>query len=118
MPAKKAASTTKNKGRATQKTSRPNPVDIPVPLVKWYANHNNVEELRAIIDNPCFRVACAIVKQQNRPTAASLSATDDTIAIRHAYTAGLYDFEEQLQQLTVLPADRIEIPEWDYVATQ
>lgn len=118
MPAKKAQAPTKKTGRTTRKTSQNRLADLPVPLHRWYADHTNVEQLRQIVDNPCFRIACAIIKYQNRPTASSLSATDDTIAIRHAYTAGFYDFEEQLQQLTVLPADRIEIPEWDYVTPQ
>ena len=115
MPVKKAISPAKNKGRAPQKNSL---ADLPVPLHKWYADHNNVEQLRAVVENPCFRIACAILRQQHRPTGSSLAGTDDSIAIRHAYVAGFYDFEEHLQQLTVLPADRIEIPEWDYVSTQ
>ena len=111
MPAKKASA-------APKKRIAPEPIALPVPLHKWYADHDNVEQLRSILSNPRFRVACATLRQQIKPTSANLVAGDNALAIRHAYIAGFYDFEDHLQQLTVLPADRIEIPEWDYVTPQ
>lgn len=111
MPAKKVSPAPKKRGT-------PDSIALPLPLHKWYADQNNVEQLRVILDNPQFRVACATLKQQLKPTSAHLGTGDNALAIRHAYIAGFYDFEDHLQQLTVLPADRIEVPEWDYVTPQ
>jgi hypothetical protein len=111
MPAKKVSA-------APKKRSAPKPIALPVTLERWYADHANVEQLRQVLDNPQFRIACAILRQQTKPTGSNLVAGDNALAIRHAYISGFYDFEDHLQQLTVLPADRIEIPEWDYVTPQ
>lgn len=111
MPAKKTSD-------APKKRAVKDKIALPVPLNKWYADHTNVEQLRLILDNPHFRTACAVLRQQLKPTSSHLVSNDNALAIRHAYTAGFYDFEDHLQQLTVLPADRIEIPEWDYVNPQ
>jgi|688.fasta_scaffold1044796_2 hypothetical protein len=111
MPAKKTTTASKKRVAAE-------PIALPVPLNKWYADHENVEQLRLILENPRFRAACATLRQQIRPTGSSLVASENALAIRHAYVAGFYDFEDQLQQLTVLPTDRINTPEWDYVTPQ
>lgn len=111
MPVKKASSAPKKRAAKEQ-------ITLPVPLNKWYADHNNVEQLRHILDNTHFRTACAVLRQQLKPTSTHLGTGDNALAIRHAYTAGFYDFEDHLHQLTVLPADRIETPEWDYITPQ
>lgn len=105
-----------NRGKSKKSTVSDSKVVAPVALRHWFADHGNVERLRAITEDPTFALACAIVRHLASPTGAHLRAADPTrLAYEYAYLAGVTEFQEALRSLTVLPVDQTPETGWDYI---
>jgi hypothetical protein len=83
----------------------------PPTSQQWFADHSNLEQLRAVLTDPVFVAACQHVLSAKRLDDRVIALPQPTIALMAAYTAGHADFLKDLERLATAPAERAPEPE-------
>ena len=90
----------------------------PLPVARWFKDIKSIEELRAILKNPSFQQAVAILKEIAGPTFSSLQ-NSEADSRRLAWYAGYRDAFNDLEKLTKLPEDTrsntTTLNEWTHI---
>jgi hypothetical protein len=96
----------------------PNHPTPPIPVARWFRDVKSVEELRAVLNNPSFQQAVAILKEVAGPSFGSLQSSEAD-GKRLAWYAGYRDAFNDLEKLTKLPEDTksksTTLTEWTHI---
>lgn len=88
---------------------------LPKTLNHWYADISSVQKLRALLEDPTFKEACATLVNAALPTfsnTVSSAANNDA----RCWLAGYTDFVRDLEKLAKAPNDKDPYgTEWDHI---
>lgn len=101
---------------ATEKTptNEVPPPQMPTTLKRWYQDREAIESLRAIMDDPAFQKAIALLKNECLPSGNRLKADTQINNNAHAWLAGYCDAFNDLGKLTMIPSktNPTQLEEW------
>tara|TARA_B100001057_G_scaffold219369_1_gene219717 strand:+ start:45496 stop:45795 length:300 start_codon:yes stop_codon:yes gene_type:complete len=94
----------------------PKNITLPVPLDRWFADAQRIEELREILGNTTLQEAITTLKEVAGPSYATVAVEDSANRARHAWYAGYRDAFNDLHKLTKFKQERPkQLEEWTHI---
>jgi len=89
-------------------------ITAPTTLARWYADREALEKLRAILHDPTFLKAVALLKNEAMPSGNRLKGEPQINNNAHAWLSGYCDAFNDLTKLVTIPAtpNPTQLEEW------
>lgn len=89
----------------------------PIQIEQWFMDLGLADRLRALLEDPTFKIAAATLKEAAGPSFSTLSPDPESNAMKQAWYAGYRDAFKDLQKLTHPKTGSTNLPtEWAHIS--
>lgn len=85
---------------------------------RWFLDHSNLDQLRAILADPTFIAATNIITGEASLNSVVVFRDPERLNLYAAYNAGINDFLTRLEQLATAPVVQANPIEWDHIVSE